>query len=195
MALALHADERAFIYTWFANLLGCELSEAQWQALQNGSFAPFFELATELGFGAQVTQFQHAVAAAAQQPHSRLELAADYAQLFLLDGQNSALPYASAYLSGEPLAALLNATDHHLAQLGLALNRAQNEPSDHLCIFLEILPRLFLHNPPAAQHFITQHLLNWLPQLIEKAHQIPLKSAFYPQLLIWLAAFLQQEVQ
>lgn len=195
MALALHADERAFIYTWFANLLGRELSAAQWQALQSDTFAPFFELSAELGFGAQVEQFQHAVTAAAQLPHSRLELAADYAQLFLLDGQNSALPYASAYLSGEPLAALLATTDRYLAQLGLALNRNQNEPSDHLCIFLEILPRLFVVQPTEARHFITQQLLSWLPQLIEKAHQIPLKSAFYPQLLIWLVTFLQQEAQ
>lgn len=195
MALALHADERAFIYTWFANLLGCELSEAQWQALQNGSFAPFFELAAELGFGTQVAQFQQAVTSTTQLSHSRLELAADYAQLFLLDGQNSALPYASAYLSGEPLAALLNTTESHLAQLGLALNRTQNEPSDHLCIFLEILPRLFIKDPPEARRFIAHQLLSWLPQLIEKSYQIPLKSAFYPQLLTWLAAFLQQEAQ
>ncbi|WP_303818347.1 molecular chaperone TorD [Actinobacillus minor] len=193
--MELTIQERSFIYRWFNYLLERELSEEQLQTLQAERFEPFFAFMTELGFADQVAKFRFELTACLRLDVPHLELAADYAQLFLLDGQQSALPYASAYLNDIELADQLNAMDRLLAQSDLAINRAKNEPSDHLCVHLALLIYLIDQESTQQHTFIAERLLNWLPQLSEKVVKITTQTRFYQVLLAWLMAVLQSDIQ
>lgn len=191
----LTGEERAFLYTWFNNLLGNELSEAQLEQYNSGMFQPLFELFNQLGFDTQINALKTALTELKNQPFSNLELAADYAQLFLLDSTSSALPYASAYLEQQQLQDNLQTMDKYLKQYHLGINKQKNEPSDHLCVYLEVLIKLIEQEPINKQHqFIQQQLLSWLPEFIEKALKIKVKSQFYPQLLQLFFDFIQQDL-
>lgn len=192
--MELSAQERSFIYRWFNYLLERELSDEQLQALQAGRFESFFAFMTELGFADQVAKFRLELTACQRLDVPHLELAADYAQLFLLDGQNSALPYASAYLNDAELTHQLNAIDTLLEQSALTLNRTKNEPSDHLCMHLALLIHLIEQESVHRHAFITERLLNWLPRLSEKAVTINTQTRFYQVLLSWLTTVLQSDI-
>lgn len=182
---SLSATERVFTYRVLSNLLGRELSQAQFGRLQAGEFAPFFAYLGQCGFGPTVAALQKAFEQTAALPQPHLELAADFAQCFLLEDKLSALPYASAYLSGAELDENLAQTDRLLERFQLQLNRQINEPGDHLCVYLEILITLCEHGHPIDEQrrFIRRQLLTWLPQLAQRAALIPLKSDYYPLLL------------
>ncbi|MDH2998616.1 molecular chaperone TorD [Pasteurellaceae bacterium LFhippo2] len=180
----LGVEERRFIYTWFSNLLGRELSDEQLQSLQAGTFEPFFAFMAELGFEQQVANFQQKLTACTvAQEYPRLELAADYAELFLLEGAVSALPYASAYLEGEELERNLTQMDRYLERFQLAVNKQYNEPSDHLCVYLEVLNQL-PENEQAV--FIQQQLLPWLTLFADKVNKVGGRTTFYPVVVNWL---------
>lgn len=99
----------------------------------------------------------------------------------------------SAYLNDAELADQLNAMDGLLEQSDLAINRVKNEPSDHLCVHLALLIHL-IDQESAQQHtFIAERLLNWLPQLSEKAEKITTQTRFYQVLLSWLTTVLQSD--
>ncbi|AUI66044.1 MULTISPECIES: molecular chaperone TorD [Glaesserella] len=180
----LGVEERRFIYTWFSNLLGRELSDEQLHNLQAGTFEPFFAFMSELGFEQQVANFQQILTACMViQTHSRLELAADYAELFLLEGAVSALPYASAYLGDEELEQNLTKMDRYLERFKLSVNKQYNEPSDHLCVYLEVLNQL----PENEQDtFIRQQLLPWLSLFADRVNKVGGRTAFYPVVVNWL---------
>lgn len=195
MTLNLTNEERIFIYDWFRNLLGQELSDKQLQDLQAGKFEPFLSFMTELGFANYTAKFRQELTACMLYQHPRLELAADYAQLFLLDGQNSALPYASAYLEGDFLDQHLAEMDGYLQQFKLGINKVKNEPSDHLCVYLEVLIKLIETNSLSQSIFIKENLLSWLPSLHEKTNKVKTQRQLYQTLLEWLVAFLKTEIR
>ena len=202
----LSTPERIFIYSWFKDILSHELSEPQVQYYYTGTFEPLFDLLAELGFATATHQLQSAFRQLQQDPHGQLELAADFAQLFLLDGQSSALPYASAYLNEEQSVANLSEMDKLLRQYQLAVNRATNEPSDHLCVYLEIFLKLLedqsIQPQPTQQQptqqqpiqqqqdFVQRQLLTWLPHFVDKSQKIALKSQIYPIIVVLLADFI-----
>lgn len=195
MELKLTNEERIFIYDWFRNLLGQELSDKQLRDLQVGKFEPFLSFMAELGFASHTAKFKQELTACMLYQHPRLELAADYAQLFLLDGQNSALPYASAYLEGEFLDQHLSEMDGYLQQFKLGINKVKNEPSDHLCVYLEVLIKLIETNSLSQTTFIKENLLSWLPSLQEKTNKVKTQRRLYQTLLVWLIAFLYTEIK
>lgn len=88
MTLAISREERQFIYGWFNAMLARELSDEQLNALQAGEFDDFFAYLSELGFAEQVAKFQAEVTACRQLEFPRLELAADFAQLFFIGRQS-----------------------------------------------------------------------------------------------------------
>ena len=144
-------EEYQFIYHWFSNILGRELTDAQLQSLQAGEFTPFFAFLKEAGFAAEIAQLETALTSLQLYSHARLELAVDFAECFLLEGKISAMPYASAYLSGKELMQNLQKMDDYLTEFGLQTNRQVNEPSDHLCVYLEILLKLVEQKTLAEQ--------------------------------------------
>lgn len=191
--LDLSKPERQFVYQWLGALLSQELTEAQIARYQAGDFDSLFAFLDELGFHEQTAAI---TAAFRPQAHLRLELAADFAHSFLLEGQLSALPYLSAYLQGEELDRALALVDQWLAHYQLGVNRAQNEPSDHLSVLISLLIKLIEDRPLAdQQHFAKTALLSWLPKFLEKLQSIQVKTGLYPTVVALLVAFLQRDVE
>ncbi|VEI76355.1 Chaperone protein TorD [Mannheimia haemolytica] len=184
LKLDISREERQFIYAWFNAMLARELSDEQLNALQAGEFNDFFAYLSELGFAEQVAKFQAELTACNRLEFPRLELAADFAQLFLLEGNLSAIPYASAYLNGEALEKNLAEMDRLLSEFGLQVNRESKEPSDHLCVYLTLFDRLLAEKPlEEQQQFLQNQLMSWLPAWFAKAKKVKTNTGVYPALL------------
>lgn len=191
----LSREERRFIYGWFNAMLARELSDEQLSSLQAGKFDDFFAFLAELGFGLEIAKFQAELAASSQLEFPRLELAADFAQLFLLEGSLSAIPYASAYLQNEVLAQNLAEMDALLARFALQVNRESKEPSDHICVYLSVLDKLLEQGAEAEiKAFLEQQLNSWLPIWAEKAVEIKSKTLLYQSLVRLLEKFVRFDV-
>lgn len=186
--LDLTQQERQFIYQWLGSLLSSELTEVQIQHYQAGNFTPLFAFLDKLGFEQQIAQIRTALQ---PQAHLQLELAADFAHCFLLEGSLSAIPYLSAYLEGKALDDALKEVDHWLMHYQLVVNRHHNEPSDHISILINILMKLIeTGSLSQVQHFAQTALLSWLPKFAEKATKAMLKTALYPAAVSLLLEFL-----
>lgn len=191
----LNREERQFIYRWFNTMLARELSDEQLNVLQAGQFEDFFVFLRELGFETAVAKFQTELTACRELEFPRLELAADFAQLFLLDGQQSALPYASAYLEEKELTQNLVEMDHLLSQFSLQVNRETKEPSDHICVYLGLLDTLLEKNDiQESYRFIREQLYSWLPQWVEKSLVVKSKTQFYQSVLVLFKRFVEFEL-
>lgn len=185
--MPLAKEEKLLLLQWLRNLLARELSNEQLQALQAVEFQQFFAFLAEIGFAPQSKALAEEIQKLGLFENPRLELAADFAQCFLLEGRSSALPYASAYLTDPALSENLTKMDHYLDRFKLQLNRETNEPSDHLVVYLEVLIQLIEQNKhQEASDFIKNQLLTWLPQLAEKTEKTNITTRFYPILVRFL---------
>ncbi|MEG9487756.1 molecular chaperone TorD [Mannheimia indoligenes] len=190
--MPLAKEEKLLLLQWLRNLLARELSSEQLQALQAVEFQQFFAFLAEIGFAPQSKDLAEEIQKLGLLENPRLELAADFAQCFLLEGRSSALPYASAYLTDPTLSENLAKMDHYLDRFKLQLNRETNEPSDHLVVYLEVLIQLIEQNKhQEASDFIKNQLLTWLPQLAEKTEKTNITTRFYPILVHFLLAVLR----
>lgn len=151
----------------------------------------------------------------------RLELAADFASLFLTDTRAGAPPYASLYteLSGQFSGQALSRMQERLLQIGYAVKNELAEPADHLAVILDYLAArcamLGALNPgeisadaaaeaetlAAAQVlevagelplFLEQELLSWMPQFTARCQQVSVVSDFYPALAALTEAYLHR---
>ncbi|OOF36348.1 molecular chaperone TorD [Rodentibacter heidelbergensis] len=192
--LDLSKEERQFIYQWFGSLLSSELTDEQIAHYQAGDFDSLFQFLAELGFHRQIDEMKTALR---PQPHLRLELAADFAHCFLLEGALSAIPYLSAYLEGKALENALKEVDDWMEHYRLTVNRSHyNEPSDHISILISILIKLIeSRSYQDQQQFAQNVLLSWLPQFAEKTRKPQLKTRFYPVLVELLVDFLKKDFQ
>lgn len=190
--LDLTNQERQFIYQWIGSLLSRELTEEQIVNYQSGGFDSLFEFLDELGFQEKTAKIRTALQ---PQDSLRLELAADFAHCFLLEGKLSAIPYLSAYLEGQALDQALVLVDNWMAHYQVSINRDHNEPSDHISILISILIKLIETGSIAEQQqFINLVLLSWIPQFAEKAQKVRLKTQIYPAVIDLLVAFLKQDL-
>lgn len=185
-------QERQFIYQWIGSLLSRELTEEQIVNYQSGGFDCLFEFLDELGFQEKTAKIRTALQ---PQDSLRLELAADFAHCFLLEGKLSAIPYLSAYLEGQALDQALALVDNWMAHYQVSINRDHNEPSDYISILISILIKLIETGSHAEQQqFINVVLLSWIPQFAEKAQKVRLKTQIYPAVIDLLVAFLKQDL-
>ena len=203
------STQRAGLYGWFARLYAQEVSEGMFRShFTDGGFAPFAGLA-ELGLGAEVQRLDAAIAALRAEQLPRLELAADFAQLFLLDGKTSALPYASAYEgkgkdNASPLFGAAEARMRDfLTASGLSIQADFREPADHLAVPLALMAELAgkdasAEDIPAAAAaqaaFIRAALLDWLPRFVERCQQARPRFDVYPALAALLLGFVRADV-
>ncbi|VEJ09581.1 molecular chaperone TorD [Actinobacillus delphinicola] len=184
-------EENAFLIQWLSNVLGHELSEEQFNQYQEGVFEPLFQALEEEGFGKYVIGMKDALANLKADKFGYLELAADFTETFLLDGESSALPYASAYLDEEATETNLKFMDGMLDRFQLQINKESKEPSDHLCVYLEILNKLIpVVSESEQQLFVEHYLLTWLVPFYEKVQKIPTKTQFYQNTVGLLIAIL-----
>ena len=202
----LASAQRGRLYGWFSALYALEVSEEMFHThFANGRFAPFAGLG-ELGLAAELTRLDTAIASLRALPLPRLELAADYAQLFLLDAKTGALPYASAYESEDAAAPLYGAAEarmrEFLAAHKLAIEPGFREPADHLAVPLAFMADLAERDATrgdiarAAQDqvdFLRSALLGWLPRFAERCRQARPQFDFYPALAMLLLGFVRAD--
>ena len=203
---------RAEIYRWFASIFAFELTEEQIEAYQKDAISPLIAFLSESGFTLYTEALQRAIGHWAEIDDDiktiQLELAADFAALFLLDGKRAALPYASYYLEedGHLFGQIETAMQGLLADNQLAVDKQFNEPADHLAVILTTLAEwnskaqaqaeAKIEDVATAQiQYIDDVLLSWLPQFVERGENIVVKSTFYSAVMKLLFAYLEADRQ
>ena len=197
---------RSLVYGWFSTLYAAEVSRPMLKAYLAGEAASLFDCLADAGMGADVGRLKIAIDALRDVPHAHLELAADFAQLFLLDAEAGALPYASAYdkehlqLYG-PAEARMRA---FLVTELLVVRDEFKEPADHLAIYLSLMARFAEQDastdnrPLAARNqadFLQQALLSWLPSFVSRNMQASPRFDFYPALAALLVGFVEHDAR
>ena len=135
---------RSALYRWFADIFARELTSAtldEWQ--QNKAYDSIHKVFVNLGLEQHSNRVKAAIDNLQQFPqeHRAIELAADFAQIFLLSGDDSAPPYASYYLSsdkhlyGKPAAHMMRFLDSQQ----LSLHPEFREPNDHLSVYFIVM--------------------------------------------------------
>ena len=202
-------QQRARFYDWFCALFARELDAAQIAAYGRGEAAPLLDGCARLGLADAANRVQQAVAGFNLLDQARIELAADFAQLFLLDQRSAALPYASFYIdAGQrlygPQEAAMRA---FLAEGGLQVQADFREPADHLAVYLAALAHwsrtMAKLADEAAQaeaarqqaEFLATVLLSWLPEFVARCQAIRVSSDFYPALAALLLAFVTADAE
>lgn len=199
--VAEYYQHQAMLCQWFATLLAAELDSATLQAYMAGDAAPLLE---ELALLPELTEsvhaLEHAITGLSVLEQPKLELAADFASLFLSDARHSPAPYASLYLDeGRFNGPSAQRMQQRLAAAGYAVDEQFKEPTDHVAIMLDYLAesyrRLALDPTPEAEanvaRFVSGELASWLPALATRARQTDTASQFYPALLALLAAYIE----
>lgn len=208
--------KRAEIYHWFAAIFALELTEEQISAYQEGAISPLLSFLKESGFQEERRALQYAIQQWERLGDTKmiqLELAADFASLFLLDGKHAALPYASFYLeeSGNLFGDLEGAIGQLLADNQLIVDKDFNEPADHLAIILTVLAKWSERSQAQSKEqnaiaesiksittqmqYIDDALLSWLPAFVARGEKITVKSSFYPTVMKLLFAYLEADRQ
>lgn len=143
----------------------------------------------------------------------RTQLACEYARIFLAagvysKGAHTAVPYESVFTSDESIV-MQEARDDVVERFradGFVVDPGLHEPEDHLSFELEYLSHMceraacmvesgdgegVARNAARQAEFIDAHLLNWLPDLLEKAQEYA-KLTFYIGLLLVALGTLEQ---
>lgn len=194
---------RAALYRWFAELFAHELTPEvinQWQC--DNAYTSIHQAFSSLGLEEESQRVQNAINDLEQLPESEraLELAADFAQLFLLSGKDSAPPYASYYfednqrLYGKPADDMRSFLDQHQ----LTLHPDFREPDDHISVYL-IVMSLWIGNQEhddetsirEQAHFLDNALLPWLADFSDRCQMIRSQSDLYPAITSLTAEFVR----
>lgn len=199
---------RIALYRWFADIFARELTSAtlnDWQ--YNHAYDSIYNVFSSLGLEQYSKRVKVAIDSLKQFPKDEqaIELAADFAQLFLLSGDDSAPPYASYYLSsdkhlyGEPTAHMRRFLDSQK----LSLHPEFREPDDHLSVYFMVMSLWInssseqnLEMVSTAQEqidFLDTALLNWLPKFTAHAYKINVKIDFYPALVALAEQFILED--
>lgn len=171
-------EEKQGVIQWLSQVLSHELTEKQFHQYLSGEFSPLFDGLKEAGFKDAETML-NALQSLQLEQFGHLELAADFATSFLLEGGISALPYASQYIEESEQPEHFALMDHYLEQFNLQINQETKEPSDHLCVYLELLLQVMRSEDQNAVNEFVEKALFWLPRFSEKLSHIPMKTAFY----------------
>ncbi|WP_319783949.1 molecular chaperone TorD [Oceanisphaera sp. IT1-181] len=192
-------QHQALICQWFATLLAKELDETALKAYMSGEAAPLLEDLEGISELAKpVQQLSQAISTLHLLEQPKLELAADFASLFLSDARHSPAPYASLYLDeGRFSGPSLQRMQARLAAIGMVVSAQLTEPADHVSIMLDYLAegyrQLAEHPTPAAEatvaNFVQDELASWLPEWANRGQKIDTASQFYPALLSLIAAY------
>lgn len=196
--------QRAQIYLWFGALFSMEQTKEQLAQYQGNELQGLYDLFTELGLDKEMTRFTNAMSKALQDEHAHIELAADFAQHFLLDEKVSALPYASYYLENKRLYGDVESKMREfLKDNALSINADFKEPADHLAVYLYLMAHWikrandYDHRDAIFQDqslFLNNGLLSWLPSFVRKSQKQKLKYDVYPALTAVLLAFIEIDV-
>lgn len=200
---------RAALYRWFAEIFSREFNKQNLAELQQ-QYPALHQAFSELGLQEPSDRLQTALNNLKVIPEAdrTLELAADFAHMFLLSGHQSAPPYASYYLEvdkmfyGKPVQQM----SQFLAEHKLDLHPDFREPKDHLSIYLKVFSLWIQHGSEAEgeeltsiaaeqSDFLQSALLNWLPKFNDRCQSIQVKTQVYPALTDLLLHFVAADQQ
>lgn len=189
---------RSALYRWFADVFARELTSDtlnDWQ--NNQTFDGIHEAFVSLDLEPYSARVKKAIDDLEQLPkeHRALELAADFAQIFLLSGDDSAPPYASYYLSEDKQLYNEPTKQMHqfLASQHLKLHAEFHEPDDHVSVYFMVMSLWIdssmeqnIDMSDVAQEqveFLDTALLSWLSKFNERCQKIRVKTDVYPALV------------
>ncbi|MFA7428558.1 MAG: molecular chaperone TorD [Rhodospirillaceae bacterium] len=203
-AWARVSRQRALVYGWFSALYAAEVPRATLASYMAGGAAPMLKGFSILGLESEAERLHAALEALRGVDYAHLELAADFAQMFLLDAKGGALPYASVYESEG--ARLYGPAEERmrafLAGASLAIQDDFKEPADHLALYLAVMARLIEDNARTADSaaaardqaaFLEDAVLSWLPAFNARSQQASPRFDFYPALAALLTAVVLQD--
>jgi TorA-specific chaperone len=188
------ARQRAIIYRWFSQLLFQELSDEGLLRLRNKeNLALLNALKSIPELSLLVTHFQRRLRAMQKREACQLELAADFASLFLLPPPTGVSPYSGHYphtTSPEERKTLRQKL------VELRLTPQNNEAADHLAIQLALIATLIEEDAELDQQelFLNRHLLSWLPLCTKRCYQRD-RFGFYAAAMGLLTGFVQQDAE
>lgn len=187
-------QQRAAVYQWFSQLLFRELDEKQLASLENGDSREWItSLAGIPGVSADVKNFERSLAQALRRESRQLELAADFASLFLLAPPGGVSPYAGHYphTTAPEERRQMNAL---LVEQGLAAR--ENEPSDHIAVQLALMARRVgkEESVGAQYYFLHHHIMCWAPLLRESCLHRD-EGGVYPQAVNVIVSFMREDEQ
>lgn len=193
--------QRAALYGWFSTLYAAELPGPALAQYRAGEARSLLEGLRGIGLAGESERLLAAIDSLRDLPYAHLELAADFAQSFLLDAKTGALPYASCYEGDDPkfCGPAEQRMRHFLAESSLALQEEFKEPADHLAIYLAVMVKVIEQqsaSPELASDqaaFLRDALLAWLPKFAEQCQRVDTRFDFYPALATLLLAFVQQD--
>lgn len=198
------SHQRADFYAWLCALFAAEVDDAQVSAYCGGAARPLLDACVVLGLAA-AARVQRAIDALVMLPQARIELAADFAQLFLLDSRQAALPYASFYRdAGQLFGEDERRMREFLRDSGLRVQADFREPADHLAVYLAVLERwsrALATTPPAQRAaalaeqaaFVRSALLPWLAEFVARCQTVAVRSDFYPACAALLEEFVRAD--
>lgn len=200
-------EARAVLYRWFADVFAREFTKDALAELQSSYADSLHQAFSGLGLEHQSNRLTKALSnlLVIPEPDRAIELAADFAHMFLLSGQDSAPPYASYYIDadnmlyGKPAQQMGHFLDSHQ----LSLHPDFREPKDHISVYLNVMSIWIKSSMTDAQdmtavateqsEFLSQALLNWLPKFNERCQKIRVKTDVYPALTDLLLHFVQED--
>lgn len=190
MIQQLRVDD-SIVCRWLSNSYAHELSDRSIQVYLSDGMRPILSyIAQAPHLESHVRRIDRAVQNWRRLENVKLDLAGDFASMFLIDARTCAPAYASFYL-GKDKQFFNESSDRmreRLAIQQLSVRIDQNEPADYLPIMLEFLSRCLEVGPNESaeprvetdvREFIRTELLSWLPAFAERAGQVKTSSDFY----------------
>ena len=181
------AIDDSTVCRWLSWNFARELDDDILRVYASDGAAPIFRyLACHAPLNEPLERLQRAIADWTTLSDHKLELAADYAALFLGPGEAGAPLYASCYTPpGHLFGAAHERMLKRLQASDLAISTLSGEPADHLALMLDYLAhRLADEDQPAATvtrfetagEFMQNELLSWLPAFRQRAQQVEVVS-------------------
>lgn len=201
-----HWHSENVVSRWLATLFSAELSREALGCYSKGEAGPILQLLREeYALETEVKRIENALAALTVFSSAHLELAADFAELFLVDARTSVPPYASFWNDGERLfqGETAQRMAERLTRSGFSVTQDFNEPADHLAVMLEYLGYLCerLATLPQGSRkdeleyirsYLRTELCSWLPAFAARCNEAHPASDLYPAVASLTAAWCQQ---
>jgi TorA specific chaperone len=165
------SERRAELYWWFATLFAAELSDEQIAEYDSYDVRSFLKsLSTLDPMRDAVAELNDAIARLLVRTDRQLELAADFAGLFLSDPKQGVPPYESLYRGEGRLLMQTPMTlmQARLTRLGINVSDKYKEPEDHLAIELDLMGNLIIR---AAEARTADERSRWLAEQDELLHE------------------------
>ncbi|ARC39249.1 MULTISPECIES: molecular chaperone TorD [Citrobacter] len=187
-------QQRTAIYQWFSQLLFRELDEKQLASLENGDNRAWIaSLAAIPGLSVEVKHFVRSLERVLRRDSRQLELAADFASLFMLSPPASVSPYAGHY-PHTTAAAERRQMNVLLVEQGLAAR--ENESSDHIAVQLALMARMVAKEEKLSTqyYFLHHHIMCWA-SLLRDSCLARDEEGFYPQAVNLVVRFMREDEQ